>query len=80
LINSTQISILFSSNFKNADLKNLSCKLLRLNVLGWDDDLFPECLPNHIRVVWQIINMSFEDKKKLTDILTLAENNLSKLH
>lgn len=49
-------------------------------MLGWDDNLFPECLPNHIRVVWQIINMSFEDKKKLTDILTLAENNLSKLH
>jgi len=80
LINSTQISVLFPSNFKNADLKNLSCKLLRLNVLGWDDDLFPECLPNHIRVVWQIINMSFEDKKKLIDILTLVENNLSKLH
>ena len=80
LINSTQISVLFPSNFKNADLKNLSCKLLRLNVLAWDDDMFPECLPNHIRVVWQIVNMSFEDKKKLTDILDLAEKNISKLH
>jgi CheY-like chemotaxis protein len=80
LINSTQISVVFPSNFKNASLKNLSCKLLRLNVLGWNDDLFPECLPNHIRVVWQIINMSFEDKKKLADILTIAENNISKLH
>lgn len=80
LINSTQVSVIFPSNFSNASLKNLSCKFLRLHVLGWNDDLFPECLPNHIRVVWQIINMSFEDKKKLTDILTIAENNISKLH
>ncbi|HSG31122.1 MAG TPA: response regulator [Thermodesulfobacteriota bacterium] len=80
LINSTHVSVVFPPIFNNASIKNLSCKLLRLNVMAWDDDLFPECLPNHVRVVWQVVNMSFENKKILTDILSIAENNLSKLH
>ncbi len=48
--------------------------------MGWNDEMFPECLPNHIKVVWRIVNMSFEDKKRLADILSIAEKNISKLH
>lgn len=81
LINRTHISVLFPIGFRNTAIRNLSCKLLRLNVLGWNDEMFPECSPNHIRVVWQIVNMSFEDKKRLTDILKIAETNITnKLH
>ena len=80
LLNSTHISVVFPSSFKNIGIRNISCKLLRLNVLAWNDDLYPECLPNHVRVVWQIVSMSFEDKKKLADILAIAEKNIGKLH
>ncbi len=49
-------------------IKILWCKLLRVNVFRWDEVYFPKCTPEHMRVVWQIIKISDEDKEKFEEI------------
>lgn len=80
IINSTGISITFPAEFNSVSLKNLTCKFLRLQVLDWDSTMYPDCIPNHIRVVWQIINMSFEDNRVLNELLEQATKNIYELH
>lgn len=80
ILNGTDISIIFPYEFNGISLKNITCKFLRLQVLNWDDTMYPDCVPNHIRVVWQIINMSLEDNKTLNVLLEQAGNNLYEMH
>ncbi|OHB71471.1 MAG: hypothetical protein A2W17_08580 [Planctomycetes bacterium RBG_16_41_13] len=68
LLNSTHITVIFPSQFDNMQIKILWCKLLRVNVFRWNEVYFPKCTPEHMRVVWQIIKISDEDKEKFEEI------------
>lgn len=80
ILNSTDISVMFPNDFNGVSLKNITCKFLRLQVLNWDNAMYPDCIPNHIRVVWQIINMSFEDNKTLNELLEKASKDIYEMH
>ena len=80
ILNSTDISVIFPNEFNGVSLKNITCKFLRLQVLNWDSIMYPDCIPSHVRVVWQIINMSFEDNKTLNELLDKATKNIYEMH
>lgn len=73
LLNSTHITILFPPQFDNTQIKILWCKLLRVNIFSWNEVYFPKCTPKHMRLVWQIIKMSDEDKEKFQEICNKIE-------
>ncbi len=68
LVDSSHITVKFPAKHKGAEIKILWCKLFRVIVLDWDEEYFPKCAPQHMRVVWQIVKMSDEDKTKLAEV------------
>lgn len=79
IINSTHITVTFPAKYNNAQIKILWCKLLRVNVLNWNDVYFPQCVPKHMRVVWQIVQVSDEDKEKYQHICDKIEEEHKKI-
>lgn len=79
LLNSTHITVKFPDKYDNAQIKILWCKLFRVNVLSWNMVYFPQCIPEHLRVVWQVVQMSDQDKKIYEQICEKVKRDYGKI-
>ena len=79
LLNSTHITVNSPDKYDGAQIKILWCKIFRVNVLDWNTVYFPQCIPNHIRVIWQIVQISDEDKKVFENICNKVKKGYERI-
>ena len=72
ILGGTTISIKFPSEHNNFQVKNLPCKFLRLNVLTWKPDGFPD----QVRAAWAILGIEGQERKQLEKIFDKAKKGL----
>lgn len=63
-----RLTIQFPSEYNHIQIKDIWCKLLRLNVLVWGVERFPIYIPEVVRAVWQFVELSDLNKKALAQV------------
>lgn len=74
ILGGTTISVKFPSEHNNIKIKNLPCKFLRLNVLSWKPDGYPD----RVRAAWGISGIEGQDKILLEQIFEKVKKGLDK--
>ena len=69
LLNSIYISIRFPSEYDDAFIGNIYCKLLSFKTINW----LPNDSPETVRVVWLFKNLSQRNESSFADVLSKAE-------
>ncbi|MFC1852696.1 hypothetical protein ACFL27_21055, partial [candidate division CSSED10-310 bacterium] len=59
--------------YNSEQLENIRCKLLQFNVLSWGID----GAPDRIRIVWQIFDLTSEQKALLDKVFRRYLNEIS---
>lgn len=72
ILGGTTISIKFPSEHNNFQVKNLPCKFLRLNVLTWKPDGYPD----QVRAAWAIMGIEGQERKQLEKIFDKVKKAL----
>ena len=72
ILGGTTISVKFPSEHNNFQVKNLPCKFLRLNVLTWRPDDYPD----KVRAAWAILGIEGQEKKQLEKVFEKVKKGL----
>lgn len=75
LMRSAYITIHFSEKFQGQEIRNILCKVLRMNVVSWDEDNSP----THLHVVWCFTGLSDRQHEQIDGILEQAKGENEKV-
>lgn len=68
ILRDLHMSIFFPMRYEHVAVKDVWCKLLRIVVLSWGPNNFPE----RLRIVWQFIDMAEVESEKLQGVIDKA--------
>lgn len=74
-LKSVNISVAFPPRYGNLQLRDLLCRVLRLNILGHDENNIPQKL----RIVFQIAKINDQNKNILNQIFDIARKDFDAL-
>ena len=75
LLNSMYISVKFPSEYEEALIGDIYCKLLSIKTVSW----FPNDVPDKVRVVWLFKNLSQRNESMFSDVLDRVEKKIKSL-
>ena len=75
LLKAARISIMFPPEYSNIPVKDLLCKVLRVNVLTHQENHSPK----QARIAWQFVEINEQNKKVLDQVIEKAKDDFSQL-